>query len=384
MKILYIAHEVSLGGATKSLLALIDEMIKKEHTVFVLVPSKEGELINELNKRRVRIFHKRYYSWMSNSKSLLSRVKTIIKFFLNRYIIFELKKDLNKYKIDIIHTNSLIINIGGYLRKFLNVPHVWHLREFGEEDHGLNFNFSQKKSMKFLNDNSDKVIVISNALKKKFENNINNEKITTIYNGISSNYLQKKMHIKEPQTINLLISGSLQEGKGQIEAVKACALLLENGQRNFLLHIAGKGNNEYIQTLKKIVSKNGLSKNVKFIGYIENVIDLRKSMDIELVCSRSEAFGRVSIEAMMSMNPVIASNSGANPELIQDGINGFLYQQGNSENLAEKISHILKNTNLISELGKNAYLYAVENYTAYKNANQIEEVYEKALQKINN
>lgn len=102
-------------------------------------------------------------------------------------------------------------------------------------------------------------------------------------------------------------------------------------------------------------------------------------MDVELVCSKSEAFGRVTIEAMMSMNPVIASNTGANTELIKEDYNGLLYNYGNYVDLANKIEVLIQNPDLLEKYGKNGYKFALENFTAEINAKNIEMVYKELI-----
>ena len=377
MKLLYVTHEMNLGGATRSLLGIIDEMILKGHKVFVLVPKKEGELIQELEKREVKIVYCKYYPWMSMSNTSNLKVRSIIKYILNRYYLLNIVKKIKPYKIDVIHTNSLVMNIGGYLKKRIDAPHVWHIREFGEEDLGITFNFDKTKSLKVLNENADKVIVISNALKKKYETYIEENKLLLIYNGVSKGYLQRKSHSSQSH-INILISGSLIEGKGQEEAILAINLLKEK-HSNITLNIAGRGSTDYTEKLQSLVRENNLENYVKFLGYIHNISDVRKSMDIELVCSKSEAFGRVTVEAMMSMNPVIASDTGANPELIKENFNGLLYRQGDYYDLASKIEILVQKPELIAKYGENGYNYAKENFTAESNANSIEAVYKEIL-----
>ena len=71
-----------------------------------------------------------------------------------------------------------------------------------------------------------------------------------------------------------------------------------------------------------------------------------------LVCSTFETFGRVAVEAQKCGLPLILSDVGANPERIEDGVNGLLYQKGNIAELAEKIE-ILRDENVRKMLSKN-------------------------------
>ena len=74
-----------------------------------------------------------------------------------------------------------------------------------------------------------------------------------------------------------------------------------------------------------------------------------------------EAFGRVTVEAMMSGSAVIGSNSGCTKELISNNENGLLFKQGNYKDLANKIKYLYNNRKEIQRLGNNAYVYSEKN-----------------------
>lgn len=65
--------------------------------------------------------------------------------------------------------------------------------------------------------------------------------------------------------------------------------------------------------------------------------EIRKNVDIEIVSSKQEAFGKITVEAMMGQIPVIGSNSGGTKELIKHNQNGLLFESGNADDLAKKI-----------------------------------------------
>lgn len=374
MNILYVAHELGLGGATRSLLSVIDLMKKKGHTIYVLSPSKEGTFYDELKKRDVKVLHGKYYSWMSGSRNIYDKPIALIKFILNKVFISKFIRTIEDYEIDVIHTNTTMNYIGAQIGRYLKIPHVWHIREFAEEDHGLHFIFDREKSLKMINDFSNKIIFVSKSLYSKYENVFDKDKCIVIYNGIPEGFLQEKPFFQS-NDINILISGALQEGKGQKEAIYAISHLFKKGYTNMKLFIAGTGNHQYERELIQIISENNLEENITMIGYINDIKELRATMHLELVCSKSEAFGRVTVEAMMSMNPVIATDTGANPELIVNNENGLLYHQGDFVDLANKIEHFLKNPQELSRMGRNGYEYAYQHYTAQRNADEIEKVY---------
>lgn len=309
MNILYVSHESNLGGATRSLLGIIDELQDKVN-VFVLTSSKSGELTNELKKRNVKVISVKYCWWMGlKPNSLMEKyIKYTLQYFITYINALIISFVIRNMKIDIIHSNSSVVNMGALISKFSGIPHIWHIREFGEEDHNLFFKYNKINCFKFMNEYSCKVITISKAVYEKYKNYIDKDRLCIIYNGISKEYMQKKVYV-EKSRVNILISGSLAPGKGQKEAILAIRKLCDEGFKNMKLNIAGRGDKEYINELEKIVKKYKLQDYISFLGYIVDMKELRKKSDIELVCSKKEAFGRVTIEAMMSMMPVIGSNS---------------------------------------------------------------------------
>jgi len=106
-----------------------------------------------------------------------------------------------------------------------------------------------------------------------------------------------------------------------------------------------------------------LTNNVKFIGYVDDPSPFVRKADIALMCSRFEAFGRVTIEAMKLGKPVIGAKSGGTTELIRNNFNGFLYTPGNYRELAEKILTLYEHPDLLKEFGENGKKWANEQFT---------------------
>lgn len=381
MNILYFAHDSRIGGATLSLLGMIDEL-RAENQIYVVVAIKKGFLVDELRKRNIPVYHRHFFWWMLAPAKTPARTfikKMIYKILcLHNYLCaYSLKKIIKIKKIDVIHTNSSVINTGGILSFMTGVPHVWHIREFPQEGLGFFSVWKYEKICGFMNNRSDKAIAISRAIAKKFQDKIAPDKLEIVYNGVNKENKQYKTEIKGKQDIvEYLISGSIVAQKGQEAAIQAVALLVKRGYSNLRLSIAGAGDTS---RLEKLINEENLTDYVSLLGIVKDMPALRKRMDVELVCSAWEAFGRVTVEAMMSSNPVIGSNTGGTPELIQDGVTGYLYQYGNTEELADKMEIFLKCPEEIRRLGDNAYLYAVEEFTAKKNAERILGIYKELV-----
>ena len=363
------------------MLGMIDEL-RAENQIYVVVPIKKGFLVDELRKRKITVYHRHSFWWMLAPAQTPAKtfVKKIIYSLLCLYIYlcaYSLKKIVKMRNIDVIHTNASVINTGGLLSSMTGIPHVWHIREFAQEDFDFFSVWKYEKLCNFMNNHSDKVIAVSKAIAEKFQDKIAPDKLEIVYNGVNKENKRCKTEIKGRQdTVEYLISGSIAAHKGQDTAIQAVALLVKNGYSNLHLSIAGAGDTSH---LEKLINEEKLTDYVSLLGIVKDMPALRKRMDVELVCSVCEAFGRVTVEAMMSSNPVIGSNTGGTRELIEDGVTGYLYQQGNIQELADKMEILLKCPEEIRRLGENAYHFVAEDFTAERNVERILEIYRELI-----
>lgn len=379
MNILFISHENALNGASLSLLGIIDEL-KQNNTIYVLTNYREGIFIDELKKRNVNIIYSRYRWWMAYKpknkfKWIIKRILCLILCQVNYVSALKLKNKIKKESIQIIHTNTSVINIGAILSKLCKIPHVFHIREYPQEGLNLHCVYSKKYTLNYIKNNSDYIITVSKALYSVYKNKLDEEKMTVIYNGINEKNIQKKDFSQDKKNINILISGAINEGKGQKYAVLALNEIVKRGHNNVDLSIAGSGD---IKPIKDLIDKLNLNENIKILGRVNNLVEVRKDIDLELVCSKFEAFGRVTVEAMMGMIPVIGANTGGTKELIIDGYNGLLYEQGNYVDLADKIEWFINDRNKLRELGENAYSFA-KDFTSSRNASNIYKIYNQLI-----
>lgn len=254
MNILFFANESRLGGANLSLLGLIDEL-KKVHQISVVLPIRKGYMVEELQKRQIPVYYRHSFWWMlapAGSPAGTFLKKMIYKILcLNNYLCaLSLVRVTKKQKIDMIHTNSSVLNTGGILAAMTGVPHVWHIREFGQEDFGFFSVWKYDKLCHFMETHSDRVIAISQAIAQKFQNKISSQKLEIVYNGVGKENVQDKSALERPKGIvEFLIGGRISREKGQEDAIRAVALAVQKGHRNLHLSIAGPGKAEYLEEL---------------------------------------------------------------------------------------------------------------------------------------
>jgi len=379
MKVLFISHVSNKLGAARSLLDLMDGLRRKGVECCVIIPSS-GRIIEELERRGIVYSIVPLRCWASINRLLWKR---LLCAGLNLFAAIRVAIKAKAWQVDIIYSNSSVTPVGALAAFLLRKPHIWHIREFGEEDYNLSFDLGNKWSRKLIDRLSYRIIVISEALKRKYSQYISSTKIQVIYDGVQ---LEGGIYI-DPKTKQgwskmsiptLVVVGLLHPGKGQIDAVLAVAKLVKRGI-SVRLRVVGDGDPGYLKQLKQAVVQNGIEGYIEFTGYADNIVPIMKLADIVVVCSRSEAFGRVTVEGMLCGKPVIGTRSGATPELIKEGFNGLLYEPGNPEDLAAKIKHLIDHPEEAKQMGANGLEWASKQFTVQQCAGQVFDVLQEAV-----
>ena len=125
----------------------------------------------------------------------------------------------------------------------------------------------------------------------------------------------------------------------------------------------------------------GIEKNVVFLGQREDVPELLSVLDIFVMPSLNEGMGRAIVEAMASEKPVIASNVGGIPDVVDDKATGILVPSKSPEALSNAITYLMKNPEIASKMGQEGKKKAVKNLGINSMIEQIENLYEELANK---
>jgi glycosyltransferase involved in cell wall biosynthesis len=373
VKVCFVSHSSAKGGAERVLIELIDALRGRGVECYVIMPGSigDGSLINELKNRDLIFDTFPYTWWMTGAFPLWKR---LAKTSLNLIKMIPVIKKIKRWKCDIIYTNTITVCIGALAAKFLGLPHVWHIHEFGYEDHGLIFDLDKKFSLWLMDRFSSVCIANSKAVAQKYQQYISPLKLKVIYQSVSvvQQANIEKAHLFEQSVagVRCVIVGALQEGKRQEDAILAIGELVHIGI-NAELFIVGEGDPKYRKYLYDLVAVNKLNKHIKFVGYVENPFVFMQRADVVLMCSRYEAFGRVTVEAMKLGRPVVGARSGGTTELICDGFNGLLYTPGDYKELAQKIRYLYNNPDVLRQIGENGQRWAVKQFTRERYGDEV-------------
>ena len=367
-RVIMVSHASNLNGAELCFIETIQALLiaLPEIKIFCVFP-KDGPLVGQCKSFIAGYEIIDLPWWIAEKKRHTFREK-----FRNLKRIYYSVNELIKYfrwvKADLVISNTIVVVTPSLAARVLGVNHIWYIHELGKEDQGYNFVFGEYITKKIIGLFSKLVLVNSWFVYSRYKNVINNRKLKTIYQpvAIHNNRIE---HINKTNDLVLIMVGRFAPGKGQYEAIDALKELSNRGEE-ISLFLVGATNNEYDQRVKEYIKKNDLDSKISIIDFTPNPEVYYEKADIALICSKNEAFGRITIEAMKYGLPVIASNAGANSELINDGFNGIFYKSGSSSDLAKKIL-ILKDVQLRKKIAENALKWANEKFNLERYAKDL-------------
>lgn len=377
MNVLFVTHYADLLGANRSLLAFVIYLKKNTQYHPVVLLPQTGGLLEELKKNKIDHYKYHIYPSVYERKNFRDVIKGGIRECISLLISFRLYFLFKDKNIKLIHTNSSVSNVGAYLSVMLKVPHVWHFREFVKQHYKLSHNWGEIYQIYLWNKCACTIITTSNILKDYYSSLLKSN-LVTIYNGISAVPLSSA--IKRRDFFDIALVGIIHPGKHQDIVLKAISkVIYQYGIDNLHLHIYGNFINEKYRTyILKLVTDEKISNYVTFHGYQPNVIQQTRSYHIGVLASEYEAFGRVTIEYMLNKLIPVVSNSGANTEIVHNGINGFVFNLNDTESLADCIADVIRKYNsldyMLENIERTANLFSVET-----NANNILSQYHNIL-----
>jgi glycosyltransferase involved in cell wall biosynthesis len=371
VRVAFISHTSILGGAERVLIELVEGLQARGVDCLVCVPAA-GPLVQAL--QRIGVRHEIVkYSWWSNP------VHRIRRNCNNVLAIFKLARLFKRERIDLVYSNSSMVPSGAFAAKLCGLPHIWHVHEFGKEDHGLVFDIGEKLGMQLIGALSAKVICVSQAVEAKFAKYIPKSKLTTVYATVSlSGRGAPRPDPRFPVAVRCVLTGVIRPSKGQREAIEAIDLLVKEGL-DIGLTLVGSGPME--EEMRELIASKHLEERIEMVGYVDNPFPFVESADIVLMCSRCEAFARPPLEGMMLGKPIVGSRSGGTVEAVRDHFNGLLYTSGDVRDLAEKIKQLAENLEYARALGENGREWANHKFTAENFIGGVLEIIDNAVQK---
>lgn len=372
IKLLHLISRIDIGGAEKQLLNLVVNLDKEKYNIYVGYFQGKGELKKKFRDCRIQ----------TNKFGFIG--------LWDISILWQLYKDMRANRYDIVHTHGFKADLWGTIAARLAKVPVIISTVHNQERYLINPIVKILEKW-IISPIDDTIIVVSEGVKRFLIKTcgIQEKKIKRVYYGINLGDIKidKYKDIRQKFGIDRnapLIGciGRLIKQKGHQYLIQAAKMVMENfPEAKFL--IVGKGRLE--KKLKKLVKSLSLESSVIFTGFREDIYSIIDKLNLMVMPSIWEGFGLVLLEAMALGKPVVATNIGGIPEIIEDGKSGILVKPKDSKGLARAIIKLLQDTTLNKKMQGIAQLSVKERFPLDKMLRDIDKIYSALIeQKIIN
>ena len=335
MKICFVIHGLSMGGAEKFLIDLVNNFEESGYQSDIILLSNDDELSNEVNKG-INIYkiirHNRYDITVVNrlNKLIIKNNYTTI-FCINSYAFF-------------------FTRMAFVFRDNMNIilsPHT--TKPFSFYKYLQNFIY-----YRFIRD-VDKIIYLCENQRKYLKSlyKLKHKKEYVVYNGVNTKYFdsshfdksirlnkRKELGIGYNEKIILQVARISPE-KNQLEAIKSLGILHKEYKLKAHLIIVGGGNQDLIDELYGEIQKQKIKEYVHIVGNQKDVRPFYFMSDMFTLTSKSETFPISALEAMSFGLPCVLTNVGGVEEIIRNKENGRIGKTGNPRSIATEWNSVL-------------------------------------------
>lgn len=355
MHVVFIADIPTTGGATDCLVELVACLIA-DHGIRCTVCTAQ---VSELNDRLARVGAESVVTGHDAFLTTISKVnwKKPIS-FAKRWLVWKTKNiralkvaedaiDFND--VDIVHSNLPRNDVGMILARRHGLPHVCHLRENSFE--GFKLISLKPYPGKYLASGTDAFVAVSRSVKDNWtRRGVDEQKVRVIYDGISTDDIacysrgRNRMRDDSHDKLCCVFLGGYYGVKGLPHLLEAVAGLDDLARSRMRISVYGPGRDSNDGRLaERFVHSHNLDGVFELNGYASDVPSLLAGYDVGLACSRHEAFGRIILEYRAAGLAVVAARAGSFPELVNDGVDGFLYDLEGGTALAGVLSRLAEN-----------------------------------------
>jgi glycosyltransferase involved in cell wall biosynthesis len=230
-------------------------------------------------------------------------------------------------------------------------------------------------------------LAISSAVKDSLvQNGVEAQKILLLHNWINTR-MTKPLHgtvapLAADDIFSLVSIGRIIPWKGQHLLVALGRALKERGIA-FQIQVFGdapSADDQYLRQLKEATAEHGLQQEILFLGYQDYAAIYRRPLHALVHTSIApEPFGRVIIEAMYNHIPILATRSGGVLDIVEDGLNGLLFDPLNAQELLAKTIRLHKEPKLRAHLAENAYQTVLRKFSEQGKMGLMADLYDRLV-----
>ena len=359
------------AGAEVQLNVLLSKLVQRAEMNLSVILFNEGRLEKEIESLGipVRVFPES--RWGSGK------------------IFLELVREFKKSNTRIVHTHKYKDTIlAAPATKFCGIPHVVRtVHGLREPFEGLqDFKMSCYEAIERTVHRScvDVIIGVSSQIESKYKAQGEVSKVTCIRNGIdlegksvqTDRWRTREDLGVDSETCLMGTIGRLTPVKGIPYLLQAARILLRHGMKVKVLLV---GDGSIRPDLVTQTRDLGISAHVVFLGHREDTDALLQAMDIFVLPSLSEGIPMALLEAMAASRPIVASRVGGIPEIIEDGVDGYLVEPMDVDNLAERCRRLIESPDAARKMSEQGRKRVEREFSATAMADRVVSVYKELL-----
>ena len=383
LRVLFFDHVATLSGAEIALLNLIRHLdLNLIEPVVVL--GEEGALADRLRSlaevhilpMRADIRHAKKDGLGTRSIFTPTALGEVMRY------VHDLTRFIRRRHIDLLHTNSLKSDLlGGLAAKLSRTPLIWHVRDRITADY---LPLTVARTFRFLGRwLPDLIIADSHAVAATLSRRPS-RRIHVVHEGTPHDefalHSQADASGRRGDTQIVGLVGRISPWKGQDVFLRAAGLLLPKypAARFRIIGAALFDESEFERKLRQLAADLNLGDALTFTGFRSDIHQAIAELDVLVHAStKPEPFGQVIIEGMAAAKPVIATNAGGVPEIVEDGVTGFLVPMSDPERMAEAIDRLLADPNMAHAMGLRGQAHVTENFSIGKTVKGVLAAYDQ-------
>lgn len=356
MRILFLHHLADLYGSSQSLARLTAGLVRAGDEVRVLL-HEDGPLNGVLREAGARVdmlptmpvLHRNRLRTPAAAIRLLRDARRAQR---------EISSWLDRVRPDVVHTNTaVILPVAGAPAQMRGIPHLVHIRETFAD-----FGPLWPPYRAWIARRADRIVCISQYLAGMFTPRQRASQVRVIHNGIpraefeslDAEAIRRFRAPFEPGPVIVLVGRIKLVRKGQDVLVRAAGLLKSRFPTACYVLVGAPfpGNESHVDQLRALARECGVENCIHFTGHLDNPKIAIAACDVSVMASSTpEPLGNVTIESMALGRPLVATNIGGTPELVQNGKTGLLIPSGDPAAMADAISRLLSNPEAARAMG---------------------------------
>jgi glycosyltransferase involved in cell wall biosynthesis len=382
---MFLDHVASLGGAEVALFNLI------RHFDFniiqpIVVVGEEGLLAERLRSivevhvlpMSAEVRTARKDNLGAKSLFLGSAIFAAIR-YVRRLIRF-----IRSHNIDLVHTNSLKSDIlGACAARLTAKPVIWHVRDRITPDY---LPSGVATTFRMLSRWLPNMIIADSKAVAATLSEVPTKRIHIVHEGTPHEEFERHSQTSSVRVHNgnpvIGLVGRISPWKGQDIFVRAAAIVRhKHPEARFrIIGSALFGESTFEQKLQVLVEELDVAPIVEFAGFRNDIHVAIAELDILVHAStRPEPFGQVIIEGMAAGKPVVATNAGGVPEIIEDGVTGYLVPMSDAESMARVINELLDDPQAAFATSVRGQRHVAMNFSITKTVDGVVTAYRQLL-----